>query len=170
MDDIVPREEGTAAQAPPKLPRFASVIANPKAGRGRVAHELEAVREALRRGDFDLRLDVTEGPGHATALARDALARGERFLVAVGGDGTVNDVVNAMLEDDRPVAPDALLGVIAAHSGNDVVRSFGLSQDPAEAVERFAVARDYAIDAGKATVTTKAGERTRYFLNMAQVG
>jgi YegS/Rv2252/BmrU family lipid kinase len=172
MDEMVPGPNGTSAPAPApvKLPRFATVIANARAGRGRVGEELETVREALRRSEFDLRLDVTEAPGHATTLAREALARGERFLVAVGGDGTVNEVVNAMLEDDRPVAPDALLGVIAANSGNDVVRSFGLSQDPAEAVERFGAARDYAIDAGKATVTTKAGERTRYFLNMAQIG
>jgi YegS/Rv2252/BmrU family lipid kinase len=103
-------------------------------------------------------------------LAGEALDRGDPFLVSVGGDGTANQVVNAMIRNDRPSQPDAVMGIVAAHSGCDAVRTFGLSQDPEEAVARFEVGRVYPIDVGRATVTTSGAERTRYFLNMAQAG
>jgi YegS/Rv2252/BmrU family lipid kinase len=124
----------------------------------------------MDRHGFGYRLELTRGPGHATELARAALERGDRFLVAVGGDGTVHEVLNGMLVEDRPVHPDAVLGILAANSGCDAVRSFGLSQDPEEAVARFEVGNVYAIDVGKATVTAGHAVRTRYFLNMAQAG
>jgi YegS/Rv2252/BmrU family lipid kinase len=103
-------------------------------------------------------------------MARRALEEGDRFLLAVGGDGTANEVVNGMFEDDRAVEPGAVLGVVAANSGCDIVRTFGLSQDPAAAVERLTVGDVYEIDVGKATVRDRDGTATRYFLNMAQVG
>ncbi len=156
--------------AGPKLSRFATVIANPKADRGRVAAELGAVPEALGRLGFDHRIDLTDGPGGALRLAREALGRGERFLVAVGGDRTVNEVVGAMLENGSPAGAEAVLAVVSARSENDVVRTFGLPEDPAEALERFAVGRVFAIDAGKVTFQGPGGERTRFFLNVAQVG
>jgi YegS/Rv2252/BmrU family lipid kinase len=124
----------------------------------------------MHRHGFGFRLDLTRGRGDATRLAKEALDRGERFLVAVGGDGTVNEVLNAMLAADRAVDPEAVLGVLAANSGCDAVRTFGLSQDPETAVARFEVGNVYAIDVGKATVATPDGERSRYFLNMAQAG
>jgi YegS/Rv2252/BmrU family lipid kinase len=151
-------------------PEFATLIANPKAGRGRVGRELAAVEAAMHRHGFGFRLDLTRGRGDATRLGREALGRGERFLVAVGGDGTVNEVLNAMIDGDRPVDEEAVLGVLAANSGCDAVRSFGLSQDPETAVARFEVGNVYTIDVGKATVVARDGERSRYFLNMAQAG
>jgi diacylglycerol kinase (ATP) len=166
-------ERGPAGWRPKAIehrPDFAVLIANAHAGRGRVGRELPGLQESMRRHGFGYRLELTKGPGHATELARDALERGDRFLVAVGGDGTVNEVLNGMLELDRPVDPDAVLGILAANSGCDAVRSFGLSQDPETAVERFEVGNVYAIDVGRATVTTGDAERTRYFLNMAQAG
>ena len=51
---------------------------------------------------------------------------GVRFLVAVGGDGTVQEVVNGMFRDGRPIMEEPVLGVVPAHSGCDLVRSFGL--------------------------------------------
>jgi YegS/Rv2252/BmrU family lipid kinase len=150
---------------------MATLIVNPNAGRGRVGSELPAVEAALKQHRLPYRVLVSDRTGDATRLAREALERGERFLVAVGGNGTVHRVLNGMLEDDRPVHPDAVLAVLAANSGCDVVRTFGLSQDPAEAVARFGAGQVFAIDVGKATVTDAMGtERISYFLNMAQVG
>jgi len=79
------------------------LIVNPRAGRGTVGARLSAIRGALERNGLEHRVVTTEGPGHATAAASEALRQGERFLVAVGGDGTVHEVVNGMLEDDRPI-------------------------------------------------------------------
>ena len=112
----------------------------------------------------------TTHPGHATQAARDALRSGERFLVAAGGDGTVHEVVNGMISGGRPVAPDAVLGVVAAGSGCDFVRSFGLPGDAVQAARHLAGDRVRAIDVGSVTCTDGDAAKTSYFVNIAEAG
>src|SRR5688500_6730249 len=95
------------------------VIANPQSGRGRVGKEMPELERQLNSKRLAYRIIETEGPGHATAVAKEALKNGGRFLVAVGGDGTVQEVVNGMIEDDQPIGEGPVLGVIAAGSGCD---------------------------------------------------
>ena len=150
------------------------VIANPRAGRGKVDAALPQVEDVLRSLQLDYRIVRTTHPGHATQAARDALQAGERFLVAVGGDGTVHEVVNGMISDGRPVAPDAVLGVVAAGSGCDFVRSFGLPGDAAQAARHLAGDGVRAIDVGTVTcAVTGTGDgatTTRCFVNIAEAG
>ncbi len=143
------------------------LIANPQAGRGRVHQALPRIERVLRRENLPYRIVRTTHPGHATQAARDALRAGERYLVAVGGDGTVHEVVNGMIEDGAPVAPDAVLGVVAAGSGCDFVRSFGLPGDAGQAAGRLATGRVRPIDVG--TVTCADGHM-KYFVNIAEAG
>ncbi len=142
------------------------IIANPRAGRGRVEVALPQIEQILRDEGIGYRIVRTTHPGHAAEAARDALRQGERYLVAAGGDGTVHEVVNGMIEDGRPVAADAVLGVVAAGSGCDFVRSFGLPGDAVQAARHLAGDRVRPIDVG--VVTTAAG--TRYFVNIAEAG
>jgi len=144
------------------------LIANPRAGRGRVDAALPEIERVLRGQGLDYRIVRTTHPGHATEAAREALLGGERFLVAVGGDGTVHEVVNGMLEDGKPVAPDTVLGVVAAGSGCDFVRSFGLPGDVAQAAGHLAGDRVQTVDVG--SVTCAGQDRPRYFINIAEVG
>ena len=104
------------------------LIANPSAGRGKVDKALPRVESVLKNENLSYRIVRTTHPGHATEAARQALRNGERYLVAVGGDGTVHEVVNGMVAGGGPLAADAVLGVVAAGSGCDFVRSFGLPQ------------------------------------------
>ena len=143
------------------------LIANPRAGRGRIERALPRVERVLRHENLDYRIVRTTHPGHATRAAREALHNGQRYLVAVGGDGTVHEVVNGMIEDGRPIAPDAVLGVVAAGSGCDFVRSFGLPGDAEQAAGHLAGDAVRAIDVG--TVTCAGGE-TRCFVNIAEAG
>lgn len=142
------------------------LIVNPRAGGGRVGSALPAIERVLTERDLGYRIVRTTGPGHATRAAREALRLGERFLVAVGGDGTVHEVVNGMIDDGGPAAAGALLGVIAAGSGCDFVRTFGLPGDSAAAAARLAGDQVRVIDLGK-VVTPQA---TRYFPNIAEAG
>jgi diacylglycerol kinase (ATP) len=105
------------------------LIVNPVSGKGKVAAALPRIEAALRQQDLEYRVEVTRGPGDATRAAGKALDRGERFVVAVGGDGTIHEVVNGMIVDGAPVRSDALLGVIAAGSGSDFVRTADLPGD-----------------------------------------
>jgi diacylglycerol kinase (ATP) len=144
------------------------VIANPRSGRGRAGAGLAAVERALRDAGLGHRIARTGGRGHATELAREALRGGGRYLVAAGGDGTVHEVVNGMLDDDgRPVAADAVLGVLAYGSGCDFVRTFGLPADVAAAARHLAGDAVRRIDVGRLTCTPGV---TRYFTNIAEAG
>jgi len=146
------------------------VIANPRAGRGRVDAALPQVERVLRDEGLGYRIVRSTHPGHATEAARDALLAGERYLVAVGGDGTVHEVVNGMISGGRPIAPDAVLGVVAAGSGCDFVRSFGLPGDAGQAARHLAGDRVRTIDVGSVTCYDGDSEKTRYFVNIAEAG
>jgi diacylglycerol kinase (ATP) len=143
------------------------VIANPQAGHGRADKALPRIEYVLTRENLRYRIVRTTHPGHATHAAREALEAGERYLVAVGGDGTVHEVVNGMIEDGGPVAPDAVLGVVAAGSGCDFVRSFGLPGDAEQAAAHLAGDRVRPVDVGSVTC---ADGPTRYFVNIAEAG
>ena len=148
-----------------------TLIANPRAGRGLVGDELPEVERNLLQRGLEYRIVEAPEPGDAEREAREALASGERFLVAVGDDVTVHEVVNGMIEDDRPVAQDAVLGVVGAGSGNDFVKTFGLPGDSSRAVAVLTGDRLFPIDVGKVTcVQDGGGERSRYFANVAQAG
>ena len=146
------------------------LIANPNAGRGTVSKALPRVERVLTDKNLAYRIVRTTHPGHATEAARQALSDGERYLVAVGGDGTVHEVVNGMVRDGGPVAADAVLGVVAAGSGCDFVRSFGLPGDAVQAAAHLAGDRVRPVDVGTVTFTDQDVTRTRCFVNIAEAG
>ncbi len=149
------------------------IIANPRSGRGKVGAHLAEIERILTDAGLSYRIVRTTHPGHATEAARDALARGERYLVAAGGDGTVHEVLNGMIDDGRPIAEDAVLGVVAAGSGCDFVRSFGLPGDAVRAAGHLAGDQVRSVDVGKVTFTSGSApgtEVTRYFANIAEAG
>lgn len=147
-----------------------TLICNVRAGRGRVAQSLSAIRSELDRRGLEHDLFETSHAGHATEIARRRLEEGCRFLVAVGGDGTVHEVVNGMIDGDRAVEPDAVLGVVATGTGCDFVKTFGLPTEPAYAVGHLDGKDSFAIDVGKVTYTRDGREQVRYFPNIAEVG
>lgn len=109
------------------------VILNPSADKGR-AIQLKSQLEAWGQeyGGFDLVL--TQQPGHATELARQAVNDGYDLVVAAGGDGTIHEVVNGLV---RGSAGAATLGVVPIGSGNDFAASLKLVSDPRQAVGRL---------------------------------
>jgi diacylglycerol kinase (ATP) len=133
---------------------------------------LEALR-ALVLGVFPgARWMLTSGPGDAVALARGAAADGADVVIAVGGDGTVNEVANGLLT--APVAPPTL-GILPAGSGSDFVRSLGIPRHAAAALRVLADGRRRRIDVGRIVCAPLAagaspGPITRFFVNIAGCG
>jgi diacylglycerol kinase (ATP) len=146
------------------------IIANLRAGRGKVERHLPEIERTLTDAGLIYRIVRTNHPGHATEIARNALDSGDRYLVAAGGDGTVHEVLNGMIEDDVAVARDAVLGVVAAGSGCDIVRSLGLPGDAVGASHHLLGDAVRRIDVGKVTRTVDGKEVTRYFANIAEAG
>lgn len=145
------------------------VVINPRAGRGATDRGWPAARAVLDDAGVEYRVTVTEEPGHAMRATREALDAGERFVVAVGGDGTVHEVVNGLMGDDGPLDADAVLGVVAAGSGCDFVKTFGLPQDPADAARHLLGDTTWGkIDVGR--VRYNDGATARWFANIAEAG
>lgn len=115
--------------------------------------------------------EFTEGPNHATQIARRALREGFEAVVAVGGDGTINETVNGFFDEGKPVNPEAVLGILAAGSGSDLARTLDLPDDLESAVQRLGRRDAKAIDLGTAEFTGREGETLkRYFINIANFG
>lgn len=149
-----------------------TVIVNPHAGRRRVGKEIPELERTLQARALPYQLLRTQGPGDATRFAREALERGGRYIVAVGGDGTVHEVVNGMFDGDgEPTTADPVLGVVAAGSGCDFVRTFGLPGDVTRSCQHLTGENTYPLDVGKITYTGLNGApEVRYFPNVAEVG
>jgi YegS/Rv2252/BmrU family lipid kinase len=131
------------------------IIANPGAGRGRAPSLVLQTARLLKRQGCVFDLELTRGPRDAARLAREA-CRDHDVIVAVGGDGTVNEVASGMLFSDRP------LGIVPAGSGNDFIKSLGIPNHLGQAVEILLRGRSQRVDAG-----TVNG---RYFVNGAGIG
>ena len=149
------------------------LICNPRSGHGRVGKLLPQLRAHLDRAGIAYDVALTTGPRSAEALARQAVAAGIRYIAAVGGDGTVHEVVNGLLDSDgTPLHDDTVLAVVSAGSGGDFARTFGLDRSPQMLVDRhLATAHTMPLDVGVVTFHDRDGrERRRFFANIAEVG
>jgi diacylglycerol kinase (ATP) len=134
------------------------------------AHVLPEVRRHLEERELDYEIAPTQGARDAVSIARAALAEGIRFLVAVGGDGTVHQVVNGMMDDDRARHPDAVFGIVPAGRGCALIKTFGIPPAPSHAAAHLDGPETFPIDVGKVTYMRAGAETSSYFANVAQVG
>lgn len=138
------------------LDRIVAIV-NPVAGKGKCARLWPEIERYLRELGLSFDVRFTEQKGDATRLAAEAAAQGATGLLAVGGDGTLHEVVNGNLE--RQVA----IGVVPAGSGNDFIRSFGLKPDDwRSACQIIARGQVQPLDLGQIN--------GRHFINVAGVG
>ncbi|XP_033146820.1 sphingoid long-chain bases kinase 2, mitochondrial isoform X1 [Brassica rapa] len=116
---------------------------------------------------------LTSGPSHAIDITREAIRDGADAVIAVGGDGTLHEVVNGFFWEGKPVSNlngeashSAALGLIPLGTGSDFARTFGWDNDPCEAVERIARGVRSSVDVG---VIDHKGSDLHYFINVADV-
>jgi diacylglycerol kinase (ATP) len=148
------------------------LIGNPRAGNDRGA-ALQAASETLRSRGFEHDTAETTAPGDATSIAREAVAAGRRFVVAVGGDGTVHEVVNGLVDADTGLAhaEDTVLGVVPGGSGSDLARTFGFDRRPERAVLHLLGDTVNRFDLGRVELTGTDGRpRKVLFANIAEAG
>lgn len=131
---------------------------------------LPEVRRCLEERGLDYEVHYTESHRHASTIARTALDQGSMFLAAMGGDGTIHEVVNGMIEDDKAVNPDAVLGIIATGTGSDFIKTFGIPPTPSHAVAHLDGPENFQIDIGKISYQSDGAEEIRYFANIAEAG
>ena len=101
------------------------LIVNPEAANGAVGKNWPRIRDFLQAEGDSFDAVLTDEPGHATVLARQALDDGYRTIVAVGGDGTINEVINGLVVEGA-VDPEVTLGMIPWGTGADFTRTLGI--------------------------------------------
>ncbi|MGZ4204056.1 MAG: diacylglycerol/lipid kinase family protein [Actinomycetota bacterium] len=148
------------------------MIVNPQAGRGAIGRALPRITAVIEEEGLEYDIVQTDVAGHAEQLAREAVESGCTFVVAVGGDGTVHEVVNGMMGEDGPLVPDVVLGVVPSGSGSDFVKTFGLPPAPEDAARNLAGKNVWgALDIGRMRYVDLDGkERMRWFANIAEAG
>ena len=146
------------------------VILNPYSGRGYGGRVRQVVEAALQGAGVDFDLALTEGPGHGIELARAAKEQGYAVVAAAGGDGTISEVVNGLVQAAPEGDVAGRLAVLPTGTGNDFAAMIGASQSLAAAARTIADGATRRIDVGVATVRTADKTLRRYFDNNMGIG
>ena len=145
----------------------AKVIVNPVAGACATRRKWPVIRQQLKDAGLSFDYEYTEGVGHATELARAATSNGYQYLVAVGGDGTVNEVANGILSSTNL---RTALGMISTGTGSDFARSVGISRDITKVCSSLTGQQRLIIDVGVVEYRRAGKVQQRFFVNGAGVG
>jgi YegS/Rv2252/BmrU family lipid kinase len=145
------------------MPNKIKLILNPTANHGRSLQRAADLRPLMANHNADW--SGTEYPGHATELARQAGQEGYDLVVAVGGDGTVHEAVNGLMQvppESRPA-----LGIVPLGSGNDFAHILGIPADPGEALLSAINGQPHFLDVGS---VRDENDRLEYFNNTIGMG
>ena len=145
------------------------IILNPWAGRGVAGQRRGDLEAALGQANVSFDLVTTHARGGATELAWQGIERGYDPIVAVGGDGTINEIVNGIKGAEASLGRRARLGIIPLGTGSDFIKTLdGVdANDIAGGVRRIAAGAPRAVDLGRVQV---ADGDTRYFINAVGMG
>ena len=143
------------------------VIVNPKSASGATRSNWSAIASDLRTHFGPFQVAFTKGPGDGIELARRHASEGRRFIIACGGDGTINEIANGILTSGA----DCELGIFPSGTGGDFRRTLGIPSELREAARALRDGTTRSIDAGKVTYLNHSGEsESRYFLNVSSFG
>ncbi|HET6862114.1 MAG TPA: diacylglycerol kinase family protein [Pyrinomonadaceae bacterium] len=143
------------------------VIVNPASASGTTNRIWPQLASDLRSGFGPFNVEFTDAPGAAAAIAMRAAQKGTRLIIACGGDGTISEVANGILESGK----DAELGILPSGTGGDFRRTLEIAADSRSAARVLRDGKSRRIDVGRVTFTNNSGaEVIRYFLGVASCG
>ena len=143
------------------------VIVNPASADGATRERWPQIASDLRTHFGAFTTTFTEAAGHARVLAAEAATRGNKLIIACGGDGTISEVANGIIESGQ----QAELAILPGGTGSDFRRTLGLPTNIAAAARALREGRTQIIDVVRVTFLNDAGEReTRFSINVASFG
>ncbi len=145
------------------------LIINPAAGAGRTGRDWPQLAGQIRAAGIDFEEAFTSRPGEATEIARRAVRENRSVVAAVGGDGTLNEVVNGFFEAGRALPTSSNLGLIPFGTGGDTRRTFALPEG-VEAARLLVDGIPRTIDAGRVDLEADGKPRSIHFVNIAEAG
>ena len=145
-------------------------IVNPNAGTKKGEKDWLIISKLLRDSQIKFREFFTKQKGHAITLTRDTIAEGYRQYIVVGGDGTLNEVVNGIFSQDNVASSDFIVGMIPVGTGNDWCRMFNVPFKYKKAVKLIRKQKTFVQDIGKVLYFDADERKSRYFINVAGMG
>lgn len=143
------------------------VIVNPKSAAGATKNSWAATAADFRAHFGAFQVAFTKKQGDGIELAKRAAENGRKFIIACGGDGTINEIANGILESGE----DVELGILPSGTGGDFRRSLGMPTEVREAARVLREGITKKIDVGKIKFLDHDGKETsRYFLNVSSFG
>jgi diacylglycerol kinase (ATP) len=146
------------------------VLVNPASGSGKTAEKWPAIDLALRNAGIGFQSEFSQSPQHATVLVKEALNNGFKKMIAVGGDGTMNMLINGLFAGNDLRLNDITVGIIPMGTGNDWIRTHRIPKSITGAVDVIRKGRTISHDVGRIMLRGTSGERVQYFLNVAGFG
>ncbi len=146
------------------------VVVNPNAGIRRGEKEWPSIESCLRREGFAFDAFLTTHPEHAIEIVRKQISLGYRKVIAVGGDGTFNEVANGIMQQKRVPSNEVILGMITIGTGNDWGRMYNIPFDYKQAIEVIKRGKTFIQDTCHVKYTSGIKIKERYLVNMAGMG
>lgn len=147
------------------------VVLNPNAGGGQASREWPLIDAELKFEGFDFKMVKTRWPKHAINLVKDNIRKGFRKIICIGGDGTLHEVVNGIMQQDYIDTSEILLGMISMGTGNDWIKTHQISNNFKEAIQQIKKGKTIKQDVGKIKYRQDDDqEHTRYFINSVGIG
>jgi YegS/Rv2252/BmrU family lipid kinase len=146
------------------------VIVNPNAGRKKGVKDWKQISSLLDHYRLNYLPVFTERPKHAIVLSRNYIVEGYRHILVVGGDGTMNEVVNGVFRQKACRTTDITLGMITVGTGNDWGRMFDIPSTYREAIRTILRSNTILQDVGKVKYLYNNSKKKRYFVNIAGLG
>ncbi len=146
-------------------------VVNPFSANGSTGKRWAELQAKVARAIPEFDHAFTERPMHAAELTRAALHKGYDCVVAVGGDGTINEVTNGFFDDGKVINPKAALAVVSRGTGGDFRKTFGWDTDFDLALQRIASGKNTPFDVGELEFRAHDGQTgRRYFANICSFG
>ena len=147
------------------------LVVNPRSAAGAVGRQWKELAVTIRAAYGAFEHAFTTAPRDATRLARQALRDGYGMIVAVGGDGTMNEVVNGFFLGGKVVNPDAILGEVPMGTGGDFRKTAGIPKEVGAAAAALRGTATMRVDIGRLSLVDGGGRPAeRYFINIASFG
>ena len=145
-------------------------IINQAAGGGKTRKDWPAIEALLLKEGIRFEPFFTDRRLHATIIARNKIKEGYSKIIVVGGDGTMNEVINGVFAQERLHTTEVMLGMISVGTGNDWAKTFNIPVDYEGAVRTIKEQRTFIQDAGLVTYRKNEKAWNRYFINIAGMG
>ncbi|MBI2896127.1 MAG: diacylglycerol kinase family lipid kinase [Deltaproteobacteria bacterium] len=146
------------------------LVVNPRSGGGRTGKTFGSIRPAIESALGPVDVELTERPGHGIELASAGVLAGHPLVVAVGGDGTFNEVCNGVMAAGE-AGRETRVGLIAQGTGGDFRRTLGIDHRLEHYLEALSSGRERKMDVGRFRYRAHdGGRRERYFVNILSAG